>query len=505
MKTCIYLRKSRADEELEKRENVDTLSRHRSTLLEVARKQNLDIVEIKEEIVSGDSIAKRPKMTQLLDEVKNKQYDAVLCMDIDRLGRGDMQDQGLIINTFKESNTFIITPDKTYNLNNDLDEEMTEFKTFFARRELKVITKRMQRGRVKSIKEGKFIGSIAPLGYRFEYDDKTGKRSMLIDEETAPIIKTIFEMYLEGNGSYKIMNYLNSIGATTSYDMPFTECAVRRIIHNKTYCGYVTWFENKRKGTKTRKNKDTDVLICKGQHEPIISEEDWNKAQTIIKANQIAANKANYPLINPLAGIVKCGVCNRTMQMTSSISKKIGKTLYLRCNICYKVGSIKFKLLEEEIIKSLELKLEEIKSKLESTEVEENTNNSKLNTLKNTLNLLQKEEKELAKQKNNLHDLLERGIYDVDTYLERSAVLAKKSEDLTNSIKNTKLLIKNENEINIDYEKFSNNLENALFTYKNTDNIELKNKAIKSVISEVIYYKEKKRNSEFHIEIKFKI
>ncbi|MDY2734715.1 recombinase family protein, partial [Intestinibacter sp.] len=225
MKTCIYLRKSRADEELEKRENVDTLSRHRSTLLEVARKQNLDIIEIKEEIVSGDSIAKRPKMTQLLDEVRNKQYDAVLCMDIDRLGRGDMQDQGLIINTFKETNTIIITPDKTYNLNNDLDEEMTEFKTFFARRELKVITKRMQRGRVKSIKEGKFIGSTAPLGYKFEYD-KFGKRHMIIDEETAPIIKTIFEMYLEGNGAFKIMKYLNSVGAKTSSNMEFTECAV---------------------------------------------------------------------------------------------------------------------------------------------------------------------------------------------------------------------------------------------------------------------------------------
>ena len=147
MKTCIYLRKSRADEELEKKEDVDTLARHRSTLLEVAKKQDLNIVEIKEEVVSGDSIAKRPKMIQLLEEVEQNTYDAVLCMDIDRLGRGDMQDQGRIINTFKKTNTLIITPDKTYNLNNDLDEEMTEFKTFFARRELKVITKRMQRGR----------------------------------------------------------------------------------------------------------------------------------------------------------------------------------------------------------------------------------------------------------------------------------------------------------------------------------------------------------------------
>ena len=127
MKVAMYLRKSRQDEELEKRENADTLARHRSTLLEVARKQHLDIIEVKEEVVSGGSIANRPKMIELLDEVKNNIYDAVLCMDLDRLGRGGMQDQGLILDTFKDSNTLIITPDKVYDLNNELDEEMTEF------------------------------------------------------------------------------------------------------------------------------------------------------------------------------------------------------------------------------------------------------------------------------------------------------------------------------------------------------------------------------------------
>ena len=154
MKVCMYLRKSRQDEELEKRENTDTLARHRSTLLEVAKKQHLDIIEVHEEIVSGGSIASRPKMLKLLEEVRNNMYDAVLCMDLDRLGRGGMQDQGLILDTFKETNTLIVTPDKTYDLNNELDEEMTEFKSFFARRELKMITKRMQRGRIKSIEEG---------------------------------------------------------------------------------------------------------------------------------------------------------------------------------------------------------------------------------------------------------------------------------------------------------------------------------------------------------------
>lgn len=69
-------------------------------------------------------------------EVEAGEYDAVLVMDIDRLGRGDMQEQGLILNAFRASDTKIITPSKTYDLNDESDELMTEIQTLFARQEL---------------------------------------------------------------------------------------------------------------------------------------------------------------------------------------------------------------------------------------------------------------------------------------------------------------------------------------------------------------------------------
>ena len=65
MNTCIYLRKSRADEEAECQGEYETLSRHKSTLLKVSKEKNLNIVEIKEELVSGESVANRPKMLEL--------------------------------------------------------------------------------------------------------------------------------------------------------------------------------------------------------------------------------------------------------------------------------------------------------------------------------------------------------------------------------------------------------------------------------------------------------
>lgn len=299
------------------------------------------------------------------------------------------------------------------------------------------------------------------------------------------------------------MKRLNTLGYKTTAGKDFTECAVRRIIRNQTYCGYVTWFEYKRKGTKTKKNKESDVLVCKGKHQAIISEDDWNKAQEIRKGNQITAKKSDRKLINPLAGLIKCSCCKHTMVASYNTSKE-GPVLYLRCKNCYEVGSSRLDLVEEEILNTLKVKLKEIKDELNNTEIEDKEN-KQLEMLQNTLISLDREKTELDKQKNKLHDLLERGIYDVDTFLERQQTLAAKKEEIETAIKGTKKLLEVEVSRDIDYKELAQNIECAIESYENTDNIELKNKALKTVIKEILYYKVKKRFAQFTLEVKFKI
>lgn len=132
---AIYLRKSRADAELEKLGQGETLSRHRAALTELARKQDLNVVKIYEEIVSGDSIASRPQMQALLTDVEEGRYKGVLVMEIERLARGNGIDQGIVSQTFSVSKTLIITPYKTYNPESDIDEEYFEFGLFINRRQ----------------------------------------------------------------------------------------------------------------------------------------------------------------------------------------------------------------------------------------------------------------------------------------------------------------------------------------------------------------------------------
>ena len=161
---AVYLRKSRADLEAEARGEGETLARHEHTLLELARARKLSVIGTYRELVSGDTISDRPEMRRLLSAVERGEYDAVLCMDIDRLGRGDGSDQAVILKTFKYSNTIIITPYKTYDPRAESDEEFLEYAQFMARGEYKRIKRRMWAGGVGSAKEGKWQSPKAPFG-----------------------------------------------------------------------------------------------------------------------------------------------------------------------------------------------------------------------------------------------------------------------------------------------------------------------------------------------------
>ena len=499
MNVAIYLRKSRADLEAEKNGEFETLDRHKSTLLNIAREGNLNIVEIKEELVSGESLVNRPKMMELLNDVKNGLFDAVLVMDIDRLGRGNMQDQGLILDTFKESNTKIITPRKIYDLNNEFDEEYSEFEAFMARKELKLITRRMQRGRIKSIEEGKYVATNPPYGYKIEYQNKD--RYLVVDDEKSKIVKIIYNLYSDGNGANKIASYLNSLGYKTTTGRTFYDKLIRDIIKNKVYCGYITWNTTKRKGSKSSKTEKDSWIIAKGIHEPIVSENLWNKCNSIRSKRSISSTPNNV-ITNPLAGIVKCSLCGYTLVAKSSTSKhKDGTNIYTKYMVCSNClnRSTKLDILEKTIIESLERWLVGYKIDISENDIKK-SNSTTIKDYKKMLSNLEKELDELAKQKDGLHDFLERRIYDIDTYLNRLKNISDRIDTINDSIKYIKNEINKETEKNQAKVEFLPSLEYLLENYA-TYTIEEKNKLLKSVLDKVTYTKNHKKRDEYDFDI----
>ena len=202
-----YLRKSRMEEGMA---TDEVLAKHQKTLTDYAATHGIHIIDTYPEVVSGESLYARPQMLRLLQDVEDGKYDAVLCMDLDRLSRGRMKDQGIILDAFRESGTLIVTPEKVYDLSDEIDEEYAEMKTFISRREYKIITKRLRRGLKQTIQEGCYVAN-APYGYRKTVVDR--KPTLEIYEPEAKFVRMIYDLYLQGYGMVTIANHVNALGA----------------------------------------------------------------------------------------------------------------------------------------------------------------------------------------------------------------------------------------------------------------------------------------------------
>lgn len=281
----LYLRKSRADLEAEERGEGETLARHEKMLIELARRYGFSIGKIYREIVSGESIEARPVVQELLKDVESGRWKGVLVVEVERLARGDTMDQGRVAKSFKFSNTKIITPIKIYDPNDEFDEEYFEFGLFMSRREYKTINRRLQRGRVSSVKEGKYVGSVAPFGYdRVKLVKDKGYTLAKNDE--APVVEKMFQIYAYNEIAInEVVRRLNLAGFKPRKAKEWTISAVKDVLSNPIYIGKIRW--DSRKTVKEYRNgkivntrpRNENYTLCDGLHEPIIDMETWNIVQ----------------------------------------------------------------------------------------------------------------------------------------------------------------------------------------------------------------------------------
>ena len=367
-RVLLHLRKSRADIEAEARGEGETLAKHEKFLLKYARENKINIIKIRKELESGESLLHRPEMQETLKEVEQGLYDGVLVMEIDRLGRGDMQDQGMILETFKKSNTKIITPRKVYDLNDEWDEEYSEFEAFMARKELKYINRRLQRGRLTSVEEGNYIGTIPPYGYIIEKKDKKN-RYLIPNPDQAPVVKMIYAWYTHDDpaqrmGSGKIANELNRLGYKSYTGRLWGPSSVLAILKNPVYAGRIIWKKKEqKKSTTPGKKRDTRIrpkkewIDVEGKHESLISMDTFLKAQEILKGKYHVPYQLVNGITNPLAGLIKCDICGASMVYRPYVHQQYPHI------ICYNKGctnkSARFEYVEKRILNGLRQWLEQ--------------------------------------------------------------------------------------------------------------------------------------------------
>lgn len=448
MPYCLYVRKSRADAEAEARGEGETLSRHINTLLDLAKRRHLDITQIYREIVSGETIAARPVMQQLLSEVEQGVWDGVLVMEVERLARGDTVDQGIVAQTFKFSDTKIITPIKDYDPNNEFDEEYFEFGLFMSRREYKTINRRLQRGRLASVKEGKYVGSQSPYGYeRVKIKGDKGYTLEPFPPE-ADVVRMIFDWYTRGeeqpDGSFRrlgvslIVRRLNNLKIPPRKSDHWATATVRDILINPVYVGKVRW--NWRADVKKMvegrvvierpRNSLDKCTVAEGLHPPLVSVEVFAIAQELMSSNPPRPVGERGTVKNPLAGIIVCAKCGHRMTRRPYTGRDYPDTLMCADTACDNISSA-LHYVERRVLEALQEWLADYKLQWETGEAE-NPAAAMVAMKEKALRRLDTEYTTLTKQLDNTHDLLEQGVYTTEQFLERSRKLSeriKKNEE----------------------------------------------------------------------------
>ena len=488
MNYAIYLRKSRADLQYDNIEDV--LEKHEKTLTELAQRLGYNIIEIYKEVVSGDTIAARPQMQRLLADVEQGIYDGVLVMEVERLARGDTIDQGIVAQTFKYSNTKIITPIKTYDPSNEYDEEYFEFGLFMSRREFKTIKRRLNAGRLRSVKDGNYIGSIAPYGYDKAVINK--HHTLTINDTEAENVKLIYELYTNGNSKNNVARILNSAGIKPRNNSQWTSNTIKYILSNPVYIGKVKW--DTRKQIKNIVNgkvqisrpRNHDGLTYQGIHEPIIDLDMWNRAQEFNKQQEVRVSWNSASLQNPLAKLIICEKCGKIMQRRPYKKRGQAPTLICTNTECDNVSSPLY-MVEEKVLDTLKEIYKNYKY--------ENKTTQKVVSMKSQY------EKQLEKEKNKLsriYSAYEDELYSKSEFAERKKVVEDKIKELE------KLL--EEDTQKITKKEMLHRLSKLLELYDKAT-IQEKNDLLRSVVEKIIYRKDKKclrkKDDPYNFELTF--
>ena len=476
MTALIYLRKSRADEG-----DPDALQRHRETLLNFAQTAGITVVGVYEEIVSGESLYMRPEMLRLLEDISASKAESVLCMDIDRLGRGDMTSQGVILDTFRAANCQIITPRRIYDLNNEIDETYSEFEAFMARQEYKMITRRMRRGVIATAKEGGHTSEI-PFGYVRAWDGK--RPTLAIEPEQAKWVKIAFDLYVHQNeGSQHIADLFNRNNVPAKKSDAWGRTAIRRILKNEIYTG--TWVYNKNRFIKPKKPGDKFARVPKPEEEwivvpnafpAIVDKETYQQAQEITQGRQHSPYFTGE-FKNPLAGLLYCSKCGKRLQRQHQAGA--GKGPYLLCKTPGCSKAIRLDIVEQAVLATLAESMADYLGK--KNPIKKGPQHTEL------IQSLKKELRTLETQRNNLYDLLEQGVYTIEIFTQRSQDLATREKALTAQLQ--KLEQENSKVINI--QELRQRTQYVLGHYHNTQDVTQQNALLKTVISRIDYTRPK--------------
>lgn len=266
-----------------------------------------------DEGISGRKAEKRPAFMSMIARAKTKPkpFDAILVHKFDRFSRS--REDSIVYKSLLRKDCGIQVISITEHMEDDkfavileaMLEAMAEYYSLNLSEEVK-------KGMTEKALRGQYQAD-APIGY------KLIDKKLVVDEETAPIIKLIFDKWVnEHMPQFSIARYLNLAGYKTKKGNSWENRTVRYVLQNPVYCGYTRWNVG-RSNLRTAIAGSKDMIIAKGEHEPIISKEMYDKGMEMMKSEYKPSKSRSAGAVSHwLIGITKCSSCGASLVNSNS-------------------------------------------------------------------------------------------------------------------------------------------------------------------------------------------
>ncbi len=335
-RAAIYCRLSKDDEQ---QGESASISNQRSMLEQYCKSKGWDVIAVYQDDGFTGLNMDRPDLKRMLKACERGYVNLVITKDLSRLGRNYLEVGRLTEDFFPRNGVRYIAMNDGIDTGTD-NNDIAPFKNILNEMYSKDISKKIHSSYYLRATQGKFTGCVAPLGY---VKDPDNKGHLLIDEETAPIVRLIFSYARDGRGPNYIQKRLEEqkIPCPTWWNRErgirnhFTKwelkdpengryvwdfSVIKDIISNPVYIGSIASQKNEYRfkiGVIGKKSADQWIVV-EDCHEPIVDENTFRLAQMHTNSRQKPRNTGEYSLF---AGLIKCGECGKSLTIRKSRPK----------------------------------------------------------------------------------------------------------------------------------------------------------------------------------------
>ncbi len=466
---AIYIRLSKEDvKENGKEDESESIQNQKILLTKYVNEQGFTLVDYYIDDGYTGTNFNRPSFQRMLKDIEAGKINMVITKDLSRLSRDYIGTGEYVEKWFPAHGVrYIALTDAIDTAIDSTNNDIAPFKAILNDMYAKDLSKKIRTALHTMQSEGKWVGGCAPFGYKVDPEDKN---HLVIDEVEGPIIKRIFNLFINGYKINQIRDILNDENVPTfsttrgrNFDRKgkggniygyWCNTTLKKILKNRLYTGDMIQNRRSRINYKYRKivcNSEDKWIIVENTHEPLVDKETFKKVQELLPKQRQRNDKKECFLLD---GLLKCADCGHNISIKARRANGKSTTVcnyYRKYKVNYRLCTnhgFDYDTLENGIINIIKsvtksLQLEQIEKVVQK----ECNENSTIESIKNNISKLELEISKLKNSLDNMYmdklqnkvtdEMYERVNLKISKDIEAKEVKLKETKEYLNEVENS--------------------------------------------------------------------